>query len=582
MKKGLIALIILAVAGLGICFWVTRMGQRKPAVALTGRAAAPGLASFVPESTAVFADFVDLGKIKSAIVASRYYERLTSTAFWRREIAPSGSDFQEAIQHVSVRLGVKLSPELIWGLLGREFAVALARPDPKSPWALMAISRIPEGKVMQSVLETIISALKANGFKVSESKYSGRTIKTVAKGDKNVLALCRLPGLLAMASDLSLLKSSIDLVRGSSKASLASVEDYRAIAARLKPGHFCELYVDLDTYLKAPFELLSRMTGGLASIPAGQGVPTVSGETLWRGYVRGGVVFDGYTVLDLAKTDPKIAQMYGKYRPEKLAILTLIPKRALAAMALNSIDAKQMYEIALGSITSQNPIGAAVLSGYLGQLQEQTGVSLQEDILPLLGPDMACYFAGLDFSQALSMPQIGFACSSADPKKLLALFPKLGEYVLSFAKDKALKTKHLARKYKGYEVNEVRLQTPLGSVTLAAAAVDRYFCVGLSGGQVDRMIDCLGGEAEHLGAGKLYSSMASAFPKLSNQIVFVDIQGLWEQTRLAIERYSAGGAKEPVEFVDALIGPLKGLYATTIYSGEGIEESHFLARIEAE
>ena len=595
MKKAIVIILILIIAGIGIAYYVTQVREQKPALPKTTAAGvaaqAPKLLSYIPDTAALCVAFSDIGELKTAIESSDYFKKLSSTSLWQTSVSKMGAQFQQAFKNRELQAGIEVEPPdlgLFWDLVGDEVAVAFLPEQEPDAWAFAFLARVKNPQRLKKIANLITDSAKNEGFTFSDIEYNDELIRKAVKApDKGEFCICQTHGLLTGSTDLEAIKSIIDLISSDAKNSLASSANYKAVASKFRPGHFGELFMKLGVDMGSMFTSVASVEG-LPIQTKTQGMPKMAGDSLTRLYVKAGLQFESYTALDVEKSDPKIVGFY-KYEPNDLPLLSLVPQGSTMAFVLNCLDAKAMYEMMIDSVMAQNPMVAVIVSGFLTELEKKIGVSIADDLLSAVGPDVAFYYKGLSFKQALSLPELGFACSSSNPERLYNAFPKIGDHLLSFAEDMAPEAKHVEDLYKGYTVHEIRLTMPIGEMSLAAAVVDKYFCVGFGREQVNVMIDCLAGEHPRLKDQPEYTSISAGFPRESNQIFYLDFEALRRQIRSALELYAQvaePASKEGLDFADLLLKPLKTTFSTTIYEHPSesiaVQRGYGYAKIEAE
>jgi len=597
MKKAIVIILILIVVGIGIAYYMTQMREQKAALPKTTAAAlvaaqTPELLSYVPDSAALCVVFSSIGELKTAIENSDYFKKLSSTTLWQTSVSLVGAQLHQALKNRELQAGIKVEPPdlgLVWDLVADEVAVAFLPGQEPDAWAFTLLARVKNPQRLKNLATLIMDSAKNEGFTFSDIEYNDELIRKAVKApDEGEFCLCQTHGLLTGSSDLEAIKSIIDLISSDAKNSLASSASYKAVASKLGGGHFGEFFMNLGVDMWSMFTSVASVEG-LPIQGKMQGMPKMAGDSLTRLYVKDGLQLESYTALDVEKSDPKIAGFY-KCEPNDLPLLSLVPQGSTMVFVLNCMDAKAIYEMMIDSVMAQNPMVAVIVSGFLTELEKKIGVSLADDLLPAVGPDVAFYYKGLSFKQALALPELGFACSSSNPERLYNAFSKIGDHLLSFAEDKAPEAKHVEDVYKRHVVHEIRLAMPIGEISLAAAVVDKYFCVGFGREQVNTMIDCLAGEHPRLKDQPEYTAISAGFPRESNQIAYLDFEALWRQIKSALELYAqiseATGAKDALEFVDILLKPLKTTFSTAIYEHPSesiaVQRGHGHVKIEAE
>lgn len=606
MKKALILILVLVVVALAAGYYLTQMREQRPQTqeAKTAEtsgfiAPRPVLPNYLPDNTVLYIGFSGLKGVKELIVQSPYYEKVTKSPFWSAYIAPqlsqieSGFEMQMGSHAADGETESNLPSDfdelvpIIWGLLGEEIAIAFGPDgDSSSDWHFNFLAKVSNKQNMEKLWTLVQEGTKMALMQESEVEFAGKQIHKFSQpGSNKETYVCQLDEVFALTVEIESMKSIINLHDSKAQGSFADTEHYKAITSKLKPGHFGEFFFDMGTDLGGMLSSLASVDGMALSTQPNQVFKT-EGYAASRLYIKDGIVVESYSRVDPEKTDQKLVSFY-KFEPNDLPLLSAVPENSIAALAMNCLDAKTIYEVAVDSASAQNPMAAVLISGYLAELEKKTGISVTEDLLPAIGPDIAVYFKGMDFTQAMSLPEFGFACSSSAPDKLLKAFPKIGDYILSFAEDKAPKPEHVKGEYKGHDVHELKIAMPVGKISLAAAVVDKYFCIGFGSSQLHAMLDCLSGEGEQLREQDLYEFISKDFPKKSNQVMFVDFKTVKEQLRVAFDRYADKGPdakniSEALDFVQLLLEPVKVSFTTSIYEDSCVQRSYGVTRIEAE
>jgi len=599
VKKALIIVVILLIAGFAISYYVSeRFGtwtthHKRVVTKAELQKAAPKLLSYVPRSAALSVHVIDIGALKTAIQKSNYFKQISSTPFWQKTVSGAEKELEQSLKDRSLETAVKVEPPdlgLVWDFVGEELALAVVPGRAPDAWVIAFLAKVKKPTRLNKITKLVVDAMKNEGLTVEETKYKGQSITTASKGAKSeVFYLCQTHGLLTGANDLTTLQSIIDLVSGERKDGLATAADYTSVASELRPGHIGEFYMKLGVDWTSVFSALAKDVNA-SSQPKMGGMPKMVGDSLTRFYVKDGVQFESYTALDVKKSDAKITKFYTS-QPNRLPLLSAVPWGSTMMMAMNCLSAKDTYDLAIDSASSQNPMAAVMITGFITELEKNIGISIANDLLPAVGPDIAFYYRGISFKQDLPLPEFGFVCSSTDPPKLLRAFPKIGDYLLSFAKDKALKAEHKSITYKDIPIQVVQLAVPVSKkpakISIAAAVVDKYFCVGFGAEQVKTMIDCLKHGHPLLKDQSRYKSISEGYPETVNQTVYLDFDAFWQQVKSLLELYAQVNApdkRDAFQFVDMLLKPVKTVFVTSLYehpsSKTAVQRSYGQVKIE--
>ncbi|HUT04446.1 MAG TPA: DUF3352 domain-containing protein [bacterium] len=645
MKRALIIVVILLIAGFAISYYVTDMfgpwaTHRKTATTETGlqkaatAAPAPELLSYVPSSAALCVHLIDIAALKTAVQGSNYFKQLSSSPFWQTTVSVAEKQLEQNFKDRSLETAVEAEPPdlgLLWDLIGDEIVIAYMPGEAPDRGGTAFLAKVGNPEKLKKIVKLIKETAQNNGLTLSETKYNAETITKVVgetrhkrplflSEDKHgsiegplslykdkdgsikmgvapvvketeVFYLCQTYGLLTGANDLAALQSIIDLVSGNKKDCLATSANYTEVASELRPGHFGECFMNLGVDWSSVFQAIVESKGAPTQSKVGA-MPKMAGDSLTRFYVKDGVQFESYTALDVEKSDATVTGFYG-FQPNGLPILSAVPGGSTMMTAMNCLNAKQTYELVIDSVMARNPMAAVMVTGFIAELEKKIGISITEDLLPAVGHDIAFYYKGVSFEQDIPLPEFGFVCSSSNPEKLFNAFPKIGDYLLSFDKDKALKVEHKDVAYKDNPIHVVRLAIPVGEnpaeMSIAAAVVDKYFCVGFGRKQVETMIDCISHEHPLLTDQPKYKAISEGFPETVNQTAYLDFDALWQQIKSLLELYaqvSEPGKKDAFQFFDILLRPVKAVFITSLYEHPSpktaVQRSYGHVKIEGE
>jgi len=594
MKKAvIIAIVVLVVAGVALSYFLATTGKATKGTSHQTQAKAPAvkkhqqtnMAAYFPQETVLMVSISDVGELRKTILNSDYYKGLEQTAVWKQKVAPGFAQMNMALAGASAEMNTSFDVEFIWELLGEYVGFGvISSGEEAGPPTFAGVLKVSNNTTRKRAITVAKAIAKSKGLPeptVSEFKNAPVYGFTAEPGGGGVF-IGEVADHFVISDSMKTLKAIVRLIGGAKAGSLAESEGYASVAKDLETGGFSEIYMDIGEGMDTITSLVSGMPGGAAAQM--EGMPKQAGHSIARSYIDNGIRVDSLSIIDEEGTAPEIIEYHTKLKPDKLSILSLVPKGSVMVVGSNCMDAQLMYKMSVESITTQNPMAAVLISGYLSQLDTKMGLSLVDDVLPLIGSELALYLKGLDLEQVLSLPEVGLILTSSDPDKLLKTFPKFGDALLSFAEDKAPKAEHVDKKYKGHTLHEITLPMPIGSVSLAAAAVDNYFCVGFSANQVGEMIDCLTGEKDDFTKDERYRVFTKDTPDKINQTGFFDFEDAWRQLRVALKRYGQSNpdTEQTLEFVDVLIRPLKAAYSFAVYEEDFVQKSTLKIRIETE
>ncbi len=430
MKRLLIVILSLAIlsaVGAGIFHYVTASG--------------PSIEDVLPEGAVFYVKFLNLRITREKIVSTKLWQNL------RQVDASLLFEGRLKIFHPS-------TAAVLDKLFGREAALAVYEPDmdissiaAASPedqprlWGelvsnVFLVTRLePDVQWMESVSGLL--GLSAEGLNVEDVRYEGETIRLVTIPDSTLkIGFVRLKDLLIIGVTDKAARRSVDVYHRS-EAALAADPNLRMAGERSMDPVDVIGYVHLEELLSAAkkniHQVFDRLKGqealpqetdssqpktsevqkkwdGIFGQASGLTVLGFSGQ--WADAVK--IKFDLF--LDKAKLDSEKAALY-TCAPGQNKTLGFIPKDILGYQWNNCSDFEYYWK-QIKKESAQD------------QMEQTIGLSLETDILPVLGDEIGGYLSDIRVGAMFPYPQLLFFVEVNDQDKAGEILTKLTEHAL--------------------------------------------------------------------------------------------------------------------------------------------------------
>lgn len=442
----IIGVVVLLAFGAGIFLW---QANRK----------AVPLETLLPEQPVGYVRQTQLSKGLEEFARTRFYQDLQAinveNAIEKIGAGPEGAARYKKLKQT---LFSGENQQLVKQLFGKEFVVA-AYPDdslknfqPKDSEEMtmiamqmaqniFVVSRIsPELQVAEFVSKFFLQYQEELSSRTSQ--YRGKTITVLSTKDGIInIGYFRMKDILVVGLGEKAARAAIDTLARSRK-SLAQDPVFLKSRGAFLEGAESVGYMDFQVFYKLLKEGMTQWLAGQKDIPpgyeerfqeelkqmAGMQTVTYSGKT--------GPVYAAKMDLHFDKNalHPDVKPFY-TCPPDSNKTLSFVPSDTLVYNWSTCIDVKELWRQFQSGLESDAELGggqAAPPSRMIAAVEQQLGMSLEKDILPVLGREFGVYLTDLDVSGMIPIPRIVFlaqvtekAGAEAVLNKLLALQPML-------------------------------------------------------------------------------------------------------------------------------------------------------------
>jgi hypothetical protein len=529
MKKVVLILAVILIA-IGIAYYAYLPKQVKP------------ISMLVPRDACFFFS-VREGEI--------FWKKIEESAWWKRasgveELARMRQAIVSAAERPALELGLDLDREHLLGLLGKEVGVALI-PGVKSGGTLLVLARD-----RSSYPSKVMNNLENSGlYRCDSSKYRRSKMLLVKSpaASEPLRGVCRIADILAIAiSDedpLAVLRQVVDLVHDGGKDSLRQSARFQKVMSISGEAPECSagMYFDFSgveegddllpdgigsPLLSAGDVDLSQLAGlkksllqSLKQVEAGGGIARLAG----------GLETTLYYIPAVSRMDEPSRDLL-RIKPKRLKALKLIPSDQLMYSASLCGDAKDLWNSFLLSLQQSNPGLAPVVDRAVREWEADAGVSLEKDVLPLVGDELAYCLGTPGGSQLLPIPVVGLIIRVKDPQKAGDIMDAVvrsltveedspGSVGVTEA-DSAPSPPRGTEQYKGHTLTAI--PTGLMGFQPAYAFLGDFLVVASDGALMREIIDVWLGQRESVKVNARYRSLSEEFGEEANSITFVDVE----------------------------------------------------------
>ncbi len=519
--------VVLVVAAVG--FFVLRKGEAPSDLikSMSGVTVSDlSLANVVPKDTACFVGIYNIKGNYQALKRSNFFKQLSDLKLWK-EI-----DLKNTLNAVTAgfkaQSGLDLSEKNIMELIGRQLggAVFVNTSYQKSP-SIMLLAKVG---TKTKLLAKLLGFTNQDGL--GKTSYKGIDIfSTKATKDSPMNSSFCLVGdifMLEIGEETKNINGVIDLVKSSDKkGSLAKNLYYQSVVEENKNLSY-EFFVNTDSALSAfnspgfPEELKS---GNLQTAV----VSGLESMSFMGGY---GKFADGFytktVVIPSEKTDNKIIKKLWSAKPKKSKTVSFVPEDAIFFGASNSLDIPLMWETWQDSIVARNADDANSLMNGLNSLENNIGLSIKDDFLPLLSDEVGYMLSDIDLSGSIPAPQIALMFKIKDKEATKSFMTKLVESINKYFTPASgdIPVLNVARTtIMDQPVNFVTITTfPIPELSPCYAVIDDLLVVATNSKTINGIIEVYKGKAKPLRKSVVYEKVGDVFTDKNNQFAYMNME----------------------------------------------------------
>lgn len=451
-----VAVVVLAAVAFGFIF--LKPGKKTYAIE-----------NLLPAKPAFYLRLSQLTQRMDNFSKTKLYQDLKSIDYKKATAAfgapfPKETNRPDALVQVEDAWGKAFSDEnvkMFKALFGDDVAVAVYASDLKDVKTL-------EKKTAQEIFENVFvvtrlspeiaaaeTVLKFLGqfnkdLKIETERYNGQDINLLKSADgKFLLGYVRFNDLVVMGLGQKAARTAIDIIAKKQPA-LSTDEDYTKRVKTSYEGAQTFGYFNIKTFYPMLTEEISQLAkseqeSALYKAQLEEQLKQIQGlDALVFSSKPGNIVtFKADLLYDLTAVSPEMKSYYA-CRPQDNLSAKFVPWDALTYQWNSCLDFSQIWTQYKTQVQMQgNALGQDIdVNKMVGTYEQMVGVSVERDVLPVLGKEFGLYLTDVDLTTAIPLPKIvlfiqttGREGADALINKLLALQPNLQFEETKYADD---------------------------------------------------------------------------------------------------------------------------------------------------
>lgn len=532
MKKIFTIIGVVLVVVIAVSVFMLRKGEKSSDFikSISGVSTADlSLAAIVPKDTACFVGVYDIRGNYQAFKTSNFFKRLSDLKLWKEMDLENTID--AVIASFKVQSGIELSEKNIMELIGRQLAGAIFvnTSYQKAP-SIVLLTRVGTKTRLLSKLMDFTSQEEAGFEKTSHNGVAIYSTKATEESPMDS-SFCIVKDILVleMGTETKNINGVIDLVKSpDKKGSLFKNLYYQSVVEKNENLAY-EFFVNTEGALSAvsspDFPGEFRNENLQTAVTTGLGTMNYMG-----GY---GKFTDGlYTktvVIPSEKVDNDMLKQLWKAKPKKSKSISFAPKNTIFFGASNSLDMPVVWETWQDAVAGgQNAEAANTVMGALNSLENNIGLSIKDDFLPILGDEFAYMLSDIDIKGVIPIPQIALMFKVKDVEAANAFMDKLVDSINKYvtpASD-ALPVLNVAKTtIMDQPINIVTITTfPIPGLSPCYAVIDDILVVATNSKTINGIIEVYKGKAESLRKSANYRKVSDVFTDKNNQLAYMNIE----------------------------------------------------------
>jgi len=404
-------------------------------------AKAVGFESVVPDSAIYYFSASRLNQKIEEFQNSKFFSRFSKTSFYQKQLSLKSKD----LNAIAPLLKNLMDKDAALAVLSLGNTVNGIKPGLENTGDILLLIRIDRSqfpKIKRDIEAACIEVYK--GTVVSEKYHGIKIFSFKAAGAKQGINYTLLSDTIAISNSLEGVRKSIALFKNENTQSLANNSDFKNAAARIKNDPLFWGYSNHKNYYADYAKRLEGTKDPKAKIMLSQLKPltsltdAVKGVSFYVDYDKAAsaFIFKSYTLIDAAKDKSGFLTIIARDKAIDKKSLSLITEDAIGYYIYNQ-DALKCWDflMKLASNPDTQQTGAIFSAGMIIKLAESfLGISLKDDLIPLLGDDFGIIFAGLKEAEMSGPMPLQTALTPAQNKGQHILFPQL--YFFCGTKDK--------------------------------------------------------------------------------------------------------------------------------------------------
>lgn len=453
-----IVLLLVAVAFFGVYAYKTFYVQKIPSID-----------DIIPGNVVYYFYSYDLGAKAEEFQSSPIFQKISGLALYQQNIAPKLKESTDSFPFLT-------------SLLKKDVALAVySFGDERQMGDILVATRLDTKeypKIKKELAEFYLSRVAKED--ITFTKYSGVKISAYDfPKERIVVNMALLGDVLLVSNSRGLIKESIDLFNKKSSNSLRNNDSFQAASKRIKKDALAWGYQDYAGSMRQMQEQLvslksqGRMAAQSARYNDAMMQPILELMSGFKENVfyldysdsKDSLVFKNYGICDRSKDKAGFIEAFFSGHSLNKAVFDLMPENVAACYAgnLNILNYWKFMnkfllsmEEAMKQAGQPGMTGSLSLNDLLAQIDAFLGVSMEQDILPLLGEnsgivlinieDIAISAPGAANAQSMSLPfpQIYGFCELKDRTKMQEVLRNVTQNLVNKANEQIRQQKERA------------------------------------------------------------------------------------------------------------------------------------------
>ena len=386
---------------------------------------------------------------------------------------------------------------------------------------IYVVTRLKSGLKVEDLLTSLLAQANKE-VTIDQRTYGKDTIRMIqVAGSPFPIAYTRIEDLLVIGIGDAAAKRCLDTYHGQQPA-LVDEARYQETLASALPDADLLTYLDFQIFAtKLSQQFLKWASKDLQSLAQAQqqiseGLKRVQGFQVMSYSAR----LDEITQVkmnisyDYDALDQEIQPLY-RSRPRENRTLAMVPRDVLGYQWASGVDFPYLWQQSKEQMQREaqaDPAGPSV-EEVLTRFEQSLGLSLEGEVLPVLGQEVGGFLSGVDMAGLFPVPQLTLFLQVTDPAR--------AEQILSglVARQPVLAMQE--ETYQGVLIHF--LQIPLlGSLEPAYALVGNYLLVATSRASIQQAVDARRESEPSLAVNDRFRSLGPGLTDPSNGVLFVN------------------------------------------------------------
>ncbi|RJP57005.1 MAG: DUF3352 domain-containing protein [Candidatus Auribacter fodinae] len=598
MKKAIIGIgigIAVAVIAIGVVVTVKKPGV----ISQLTKSQKDTPASVIPQDAVAYFGIYDVKENWNKFKKSNFWTNLAALPLWQ------DIQFEETMKTLQdefkTQTGLELNEDNFMELFGQEFAFALFMGNERqSGPSAVILSKVGTKTRLATALISLSDQGDAQYEKID---YKGTTLYHMAGTEENPMDMTftfvQNMMLMELGTENKNITAIVDLIlSGDGKGSLKNHPRFKRVTAQEGESHMQVLYVNAKSILTsidspAMPELFQDEDVRNGIKTALSSLETIGGSAV----VKPDGLFTKFVMVPNYDTDNEQLKKVWSSAPQPSKALGMVPRDTIFFSSSQSMDLAGMWNNWQENMIRQNAEQANAILTTVNTLETNLGMTLREDVFPVLSNELAYFIYDLDVQGFIPIPKLAVCFRITDAKKANDLMQRLvssiNNWVGGGAPVAGGETAPLLAienaSFMDVPVSVIKInQFPVPGLTPSYAILGDELIITSNSNTLNEIIAVANGKQDDLRDSENYGKVKDIFTEKNNQLSFVNVElavtKVVDLCKWLIDLQEAAGETggldpETVALLKENLIPLvecfksiKALAANTLFTSTGIEK----------